>query len=154
MECKISQSPIAINVEAVKPHDAENALQESATVVGQVTRDTDCPAVSSGDVMINYAPGGDYLVADMTLNSAVGSVFEALDDHTPLLTFDLAIAHILQAASPTTDTDDPELQPSDFSIAMTTLHEPMPTPFCMSLAGSANERVPKDQTHPQQQSAL
>ncbi len=38
MECKISQSPIAINVEAVEPHDAKNALQESATVIGQVTR--------------------------------------------------------------------------------------------------------------------
>jgi len=148
MEGKISQSSITTNVEAVKPHDAENALQESATVVGQVTRDTDCPAVSSGDVMINHAPGGDYLVADMTLNSAVGTVFEALDDHTPLLTFDLA------NALPTTDTYDPELQPSNFSIAMTTLHEPMPTSFCMNLAGGASERVPKDHTHPQQQSAL
>ncbi len=92
MEGKISQSPITTNVEAVKPLDAENALQESATVVGHVTRDTDCPAVSSGDVMINHAPGGDYLVADITLNSAVGTVFEALDDHTPLLTFDRANA--------------------------------------------------------------
>lgn len=143
----------AINVEAVKPHDAENTLQETATGVGQVTRDTDCPAVSSGDVMNNHAPCDDYPVADMNLNSVVWSAFEAPDDHTPLLTIDLATA-VLQAASPTTDTDDPELRPSDFSIAMTTLHEPMPTPSCMSLAGGASETLPKDQTYSQHQRAL
>jgi len=70
----------AMNVEAVKPHDAENALQESATGVGQVTRDTDCPAVSSGDVMINQTPYDDYPVADMNLNSVVGSAFDAHSD--------------------------------------------------------------------------
>ena len=143
----------AINVEAVKPHDAENTLQETATGVGQVTRDTDCPAVSSGDVMNNHAPCDDYPVADMNLNSVVWSAFEAPDDHTPLLTIDLATA-VLQAASPTTDTDDPELRPSDFSIAMTTLHEPMPTPSCMSLAGGASETLPKDQTYSQHQRAF
>lgn len=46
----------AINVEAVKPHDAENSLPGSVNGVGQVTRDTDCPAVSSADVMNNHAP--------------------------------------------------------------------------------------------------
>ncbi len=51
---------------------------------------------------------------------------------------------------PATDTYDPELQPSNFSIAIVTLHEPMPTSFCMNLAAGASVRVPKDQTHPQQ----
>ena len=92
----------------------------------------------------------------MNLNSVVGSAFEAPEDHTPLTkrkTIDLASA-VLQAASPTTDTDDPELRPSDFSIAMTTLHEPMHTPFCMSLAGGASETLPEDQTYSQHQIAL
>ncbi len=153
MLCERSHSPIAINMEVAKTHDAEKTLQEGDAVMGQVSRDKDSPAVSTGDVIINHAPGGEFLVPDTTLNSAVGSTSEALNDHTPLLTFDSASPdHVLQAASATTEASPPELQPSDFSIAIT-MPPAMPTPSCMSLAG-ASETVPKDKTLSQQQRSL
>jgi len=152
MQCERSHSPIAINMEVAKTHNAEKTLQEGAAV-GQVSRDKNSPVVSTGDVIINHAPGGDFLVADMTLNSAVGSTSEALNDHTPLLTFDSASPdHVLQAASATTEASPPELQPSDFSIAIT-MPPAMPTPSCMSLAG-ASETVPEDKSLSQQQRSL